>query len=131
MFFFFFLLKKGGRLTIQTPLAALDPTFESIVLLTAGGVLETDANRKLAANMSGHAQHHNTHHKPPHVLKEGGRVVGVVGSRRRNGDRIEIWLSGPAIGSQPSEEWIRNLQNVLAQEIASPEIRNARYKKHL
>ncbi|PLW05122.1 hypothetical protein PCASD_26908 [Puccinia coronata f. sp. avenae] len=122
---------KGGRLTIQTPLAALDPTFESIVLLTAGGVLETDANRKLAANMSGHAQHHNTHHKPPYVLKEGGRVVGVVGSRRRNGDRIEIWLSGPAIGSQPSEEWIRNLQNVLAQEIASPEIRNARYKKHL
>ncbi|KAA1121990.1 hypothetical protein PGTUg99_015027 [Puccinia graminis f. sp. tritici] len=116
---------KGGRLTIQTPLAALDPTFESIVLLIAGGVLETDANRKLSGN-SGSAGHDES--KP---LKQGGRVVGVVGSRRRNGDRIEIWLAGPHIGAPPSEEWIRNIQIVLALEIGSPEIRSTRYKKHL
>jgi len=114
---------KGGRLTIATPLAALDPTFEAIVLLIAGGVLETDANRKLAGNATADGK--------SRALKEGGRVVGVVGSRRRNGDRIEIWLSGPSIGSPPSEEWIRHIQNVLFLEIGSPEIRSARYKKHL
>lgn len=114
---------KGGRLTIATPLAALDPTFEAIVLLIAGGVLETDANRKLAGNATADGK--------SRALKEGGRVVGVVGSRRRGGDRIEIWLSGPTIGSPPSEEWIRIIQNVLLLEIGSPEIRSARYKKHL
>ena len=113
---------KGGRLTIQPPLSALDPTFESIVLLIAGGVLETDANRKLSGNQG---------QLDSSKLKQGGRVVGVVGSRRRNGDRIEIWLAGPSIGSPPTEEWIRNIQNVLATEIGSPDIRSARYKKHL
>lgn len=114
---------KGGRLTIQTPLTALDPTFESIVLLIAGGVLEADANRKTVANSS--------HHSKQSRNREGGRVVGVVGSRRLKGDRIEIWLSGPTIGTSPGEDWIRNLQAVLASEIGSPEVRATKYKKHL
>ncbi|KAH9443045.1 hypothetical protein Pst134EB_027399 [Puccinia striiformis f. sp. tritici] len=116
---------KGGSLKIITPLSTLDPTFESIVLLIAGGVLEADANTRKLNNPS---------KKPIQETDEGGaggRVVGVVGSRRRNGDRIEIWLSGPTIGTAPNEEWIKSIHNVLILEIGSSEIRAARYKKHL
>ncbi|KAI8456457.1 translation initiation factor eIF 4e-like domain-containing protein, partial [Phakopsora pachyrhizi] len=97
---------KGGRLTLTPPLVLLDPMFESVVLLMAG-----EMEKK----------------KP----KVGGRVVGVVGSRRSKGDRIEIWLSGPSIGTAPEEEWIKSVQEVLGREIGTPDSKSLKYKKHL
>lgn len=109
---------KGGRLLIQTTLPMLDPTFESIVLLMAGGVLETDARKLMNVNNKGKE-------------KEGGRVVGVIGSRRaKPGDRIEIWLSGPTIGTAPVADWVQCFHTVLSREINLPEIRSAKYKTH-
>lgn len=98
--------KQGGRLTLSPPLALLDPTFESLVLLVAGGVLDIDSS-------------------------PGGRVVGIVGSRRQRGDRIEIWLSGSTMGSAPEEGWVKKVQEVIVRELGTSEARAMKYKKHL
>ncbi|MBW0469299.1 hypothetical protein O181_009014 [Austropuccinia psidii MF-1] len=109
---------KGGRLTIPASIDTLDPTFESILLLIAGGVLESDASQLCSSSKN-------------HKGKEpGGKVVGVVGSRRHKADRIEIWLSGLTIGTGPDEDWIKNIQTVLSRETGIPESRISKYKKH-
>ncbi|KAG0147652.1 hypothetical protein CROQUDRAFT_42537, partial [Cronartium quercuum f. sp. fusiforme G11] len=97
---------KGGRLTISTTLSNLDPTFESLVLLLAGGVIELDSGK-------------------------GGKVVGIVGSRRSRGDRIEIWLSGDQIGQSPQENWIKKVHEILIRELGTTDVKAAKFKRHL
>ncbi|CAH7671584.1 hypothetical protein PPACK8108_LOCUS6376 [Phakopsora pachyrhizi] len=134
---------KGGRLTLTPPLVLLDPMFESVVLLMAGGILEaggmkTDKRQGEGegedyADTDDDKQNKNDDSKEMEKKKPkvGGRVVGVVGSRRSKGDRIEIWLSGPSIGTAPEEEWIKSVQEVLGREIGTPDSKSLKYKKHL
>ncbi|KAH9816408.1 translation initiation factor eIF 4e-like domain-containing protein [Melampsora americana] len=96
---------KGGRLTISLSLLTLDPIFESLILLIAGGVIETDTGN-------------------------GGRIVGIVGSRRSRGDRIEIWLSGLKQNEPPNEVWIKKVIECLVREIGN-EFKGVKFKRHL
>lgn len=98
---------KGGRLTISLSLSTLDPIFESLILLTAGGVIEHDTQPI-----------------------QGGKIVGIVGSRRSRGDRIEIWLAGVRMGEAPREEWVRGVVECLGREVGEV-FRGVKFKRHL
>ncbi|EGG04146.1 uncharacterized protein MELLADRAFT_75229 [Melampsora larici-populina 98AG31] len=96
---------KGGRLTISLNISILDRIFETLILLTAGGVIEDETDYK-------------------------GKITGIVGSRRSRGDRIEIWLSGNRLGESPNEDWIKDVIGCLGREIGN-EVGGIKYKKHL
>ncbi|ORY56534.1 translation initiation factor eIF 4e-like domain-containing protein [Leucosporidium creatinivorum] len=106
---------KGGRLIISPPSALFEAVFERLVLLLAGSVLECGATERLAASE-----------------KKGneGLIIGVVASRRARGDRIELWLGGREPRQPAPAEWIDKLKESLSEELAMPELRHGKYKKH-
>lgn len=63
---------QGGRLTISPPAAIFESTYERLVLLLAGSVIECSARDALQAAAAGDSTRE---------IKE-GRIVGVVASRR-------------------------------------------------
>lgn len=50
-------------------------------------------------------------------LREEGRVVGIVASKRSSGNRIEIWVAGSKVGENVPSEWLKILRQVLSMEL--------------
>lgn len=49
--------------------------------------------------------------------EEGGTWVGVVANRRKEGDRLEFWVSGREKGSSPSEAWLVRFKMALGEKL--------------
>lgn len=86
---------QGGRVLIFPPSEIIDSVCERLILLLAGSSLDFSS--------------------------EGGTVVGVMATRRRGGDRLELWLAGRREGEAPRMEWVREVKERKGVEDAGRE----------
>ena len=86
---------KGGRVIISPANGLLDYCWERAVLLLAGNSIESDCS----------------------AGEGSGSLLGVVGSKRPRGDRVEIWIAGPKVGVPPAPEWLERIRGRLAEEL--------------
>ena len=96
-------------MTISPPAAIFESTYERLVLLLAGSVLECSARDALNSGDNSRE------------LKE-GRIIGVVASRRARGDRIELWLGGNEQRTPAPPDWIDKVKESVSVELGMPEV---------
>lgn len=85
-----------------------DPIFERLILLLAGDTL---AQNIFSLATMGRSDADSGHE---------GVVIGAVANRRKEGDRIEVWVGGAVKGTKVTREWLNRLKLVLAKELELP-----------